>query len=106
MKYLSTVLAVTLVAISPAFGHHSDVALDLNSVVTFEGTVTEFSLRNPHTYFTVATTDENGIELEWTIQMASAITVSRRGWNHGSLCGRLSFDQDTSCKGQTVAWNA
>jgi len=85
MKYLSTVLAVTLVTISPVFGHHSDVALDLNSVVTFEGTVTEFSLRNPHTYFTVATTDENGIELEWTIQMASAITVSRRGWSRDSL---------------------
>ena len=49
---------------------------------------------------------EKGVEIEWTIQMASAITVSRRGWNRDSLCGRSSFDRDTSCKGQTVVWNA
>ena len=82
MKYLPAFFAATFVFASPVSGHHSDVALDLNSVVTFEGTVTEFSLRNPHTYFTVATTNESGAQVEWTVQMASAITVSRRCSKH------------------------
>ena len=85
MKYLPAFFAAIFVFASPVSGHHSDVALDLNSVVTFEGTVTEFSLRNPHTYFTIATTNESGAQVEWTVQMASAITVSRRGWNRDSL---------------------
>ena len=69
----------------PALAHHSDSALDMDIVATFEGTVTEYSLRNPHTYFTVASTDENGEPVEWTVQMASAITTQRRGWTRDTL---------------------
>ena len=76
---LSTLLAL------PALGHHSDAALDMNTVATFEGTVTEYSLRNPHTYFTVASTDDNGDAVEWTVQMSSAITAQRRGWTRDTL---------------------
>ena len=101
MKYLSAFFAATFVFASPVSGHHSDVALDLNSVVTFEGTVTEFSLRNPHTYFTVATTNESGAQVEWTVQMASAITEPRLSLGRGSSIGR-----GASCEGRTSVWNA
>lgn len=82
--------SVTLAALStllflPALGHHSDAALEMETVATFEGTVTEYSLRNPHTYFAVASTGENGEPVEWTVQMGSAITVQRRGWTRDTL---------------------
>ena len=82
----NTVMAVLSTALAaPAMGHHSDAALQMDTVKTFAGTVTEYSMRNPHTYFTVASTDENGEPVEWTVQMASAITVSRRGWTRDTL---------------------
>ena len=57
----------------------------MDSVLSLEGTVTEYSMRNPHTYFTVETTDERGESVEWTIQTGSAISVARRGWTRESL---------------------
>jgi hypothetical protein len=85
MKYLTTFATASFVLASPVLGHHSDAALEMDSIATFEGVVTEYSLRNPHAYFTVETTAENGEQVEWTVQMASAITVSRRGWTRDSL---------------------
>jgi len=73
-------------AIMPsAVAHHSDAALDMNRVETIEGTVIEYTMRNPHTYFVVAAEDANGETQEWNIQLASAITISRRGWTRDTL---------------------
>ena len=57
---LTTTFATALMLASPVFGHHSDAGLDMESIVTFAGTVTEFAWRNPHVYFTVETTDARG----------------------------------------------
>ncbi len=78
-------LATALVFAAPVLSHHSDAGLDMDSVLNFQGTVTEFNWRNPHVYFTVETTDERGEQMEWTVQMASAATVSRMGWASDSL---------------------
>jgi len=53
--------------------------------VSFEGTVTEFSWRNPHVYVAVEATDGSGDPTEWTLQMGSTITVTRMGWTRDSL---------------------
>ena len=78
-----TILAVGAVVAMPVCGHHSDAAIDINSVVTIEGIVIEFNWRNPHIYFTVET--EGGEPVEWTVQMAGTITFSRMGWTRDSL---------------------
>ena len=84
MRYL--VIAATAVTFaSPVFAHHSDAALDMSSLVTVKGKVTEFSLSNPHAYFSVVTQDEQGHEIEWTVQMASRLTLARLGWTPESL---------------------
>ena len=79
------VFFTTLALASSVTGHHSDAGLDMESLVTLEGTVTEFSWRNPHVYFTVETTDERGEPLEWSVQMSSTNTVTRMGWSRESL---------------------
>ena len=78
-------LASASVFAAPVFAHHSDAALDLNSLVTMQGTVTEYSLQNPHAYFSVLTLDERGNEVEWTVQLASRLTLTRLGWTPESL---------------------
>ena len=85
MRHVTTFAAAALVLASPASGHHSDAGLDMDSVVTFEGTVTEFSWRNPHVYFKVASTNEHGEQIEWELQMGSTIVVTRMGWTSESL---------------------
>ena len=82
MRYL-VCLAFTFA--SPVFAHHSDAALDMNTLVTMKGAVTEFSLQNPHAYFSVVTLDEEGHEVEWTVQMASRLTLARLGWTPETL---------------------
>lgn len=84
MRY-PVILASAFLLASPVFGHHSDAALDMRSIVTVQGTVTEFSLQNPHAYFSVATLDERGQTTEWTVQMASRLTLVRLGWTPESL---------------------
>ena len=78
MRYTTTV-AAALVLAAPASGHHSDAGLDMNSVVTIEGTVTEFGWRNPHVYINVETAAERGETTEWTLQLGSTITIMRMG---------------------------
>ena len=70
---------------TPAPGHHSDAGLDMQSVVTLAGTVSEFFWRNPHVYFTVETTSLNTEATKWSLQMGSTITVSRMGWTRDTL---------------------
>lgn len=69
----------------PALGHHSDAALDMNTVATVEGTVTEYSLRNPHSYFVVETKNEAGETVSWEVQMGSVPSLLRRGWTRDTL---------------------
>ena len=84
LKYL-TILPVVCTAAVPAWGHHSDAGLDMDSVVAFEGTVTEFAFRNPHVYIGVATTDESGERVVWSLQMGGTNTLTRRGWTRDTL---------------------
>ncbi len=84
MRY-RTVLPAALVLASPLSAHHSDAGMDMDSVVAFEGTVTQFNWRNPHVYFTVETTDQNGEPVEWTLQTDSTNLRARRGWTPDSL---------------------
>lgn len=85
MRHITPLAAATLVLASPLSAHHSDAALEMDSVATFEGVVTEYSLRNPHSYFTVETTNARGESVEWEVQMGSAISLSRRGWTRDTF---------------------
>ena len=81
----SILLSVLLAFAAPVSSHHSDAGLDMESVQSLEGTITEYSMRNPHTYFVVEAMDASGELVEWEIQTGSAISVARRGWTRESL---------------------
>jgi len=81
----STIVLLASLYVTAAAGHHSNAGLDMDSLVRVEGVVTEFNWRNPHVYFIVTTTNAAGEQVDWDIQMASTITVSRMGWTRDSL---------------------
>ena len=84
MRRYALLSAVCLVAM-PVFGHHSDAGMDVDSIVAFEGSVTEFAFRNPHAYVLVETTAANGERVEWTLQMGGVNGLTRRGWSADTL---------------------
>ena len=49
MRNLLT-LAVAVATAAPVAAHHSDAGLDMQSLVTLDGTVVEYNWRSPHVY--------------------------------------------------------
>lgn len=78
-------LPILILFSTPVLGHHSDAGLDMNSVVALEGTVVEFRWRNPHVYITIESTDEQGDEVEWSLQAGAIPVMSRMGWTRDSI---------------------
>jgi len=101
-RRLRFVIASAALTPAIALAHHSDASIDLDRVVTLEGTVTEWSLRNPHAYFSVETVDQSGQKTEWSIQMGSAIASRRAGWRPDTLSigERVTFSANPSRDGR------
>lgn len=78
-------VVVILSLATPALGHHSDAGVDMQAVVAFEGTVTEFGWRNPHVYVMVEAPDASGETREWSLQSGSTNVQGRKGWKPDSL---------------------
>ncbi|MBT5032589.1 MAG: hypothetical protein HOM55_09885 [Proteobacteria bacterium] len=97
-------LGVTFVAI-PGHAHHSDLGLDMESILAFEATVTEFNWRNPHVYLLVETDDGQGNSVEWNIQLGSVSVSQRRGWTSDSVApgDRVTLRVHPKLNGQPYA---
>ena len=78
-------VAATLVATSPVFGHHSPIIFDANAVVVVQGPVSRFDWTNPHAYIFVETTDDTGRTVEWQFETDATSILLRNGWTPESL---------------------
>lgn len=85
LKSVVLVVAATFGCAFTANAHHSDVGIDLETLVTIEGVVTEFNWRNPHVYLLVDVPNEQGGNTEWEIQMGAVSVSRRRGWSEDYL---------------------
>lgn len=82
----SKVVAISLLAIPvAATAHHSEAGFDLETLLTLEGTVTEFEWRNPHVYLSLDAVQEDGDVSTWVVQTSSTISLMRRGWTPDTL---------------------
>ncbi|MFP6829515.1 MAG: DUF6152 family protein [Gammaproteobacteria bacterium] len=84
---LGGLAATALVAfiLSPARGHHSEAGFDVDAVVAFAGTVTEFSWRNPHVYIRMEAIDAAGNVVDWEVETGATPIMRRSGWTPESL---------------------
>jgi hypothetical protein len=69
---------------APATAHHSFAQFDKTRQVTLKGTVKDWQFTNPHSWLQVIV-QENGHDVEYSIEGASVNTLVRRGW------GRTTF---------------
>jgi len=87
MKHV-VMLAVVAVSLlpGPLLAHHSFTATyDTGKTVTIEGKVTQFLLRNPHSFLHVTVIDKDGKEQNWNVEWAAAGQLGGAGVSRESL---------------------
>ena len=68
------------------FAHHSFTATyDTGKTVTIEGKVTQFLLRNPHSFLHVSVVGKDGKEETWNVEWAAAGQLGGAGVTRESL---------------------
>ncbi len=86
MKNITFPLIMFLSLPLSAFPHHSFVGqFDPNQEVVMSGTVTRVRWVNPHAFFDVMITNENGEEELWAFELGSPNTLIRYGWYRDTL---------------------
>ncbi len=81
MKKLVTGLVAGALALgisAPGWSHHSHAMFDHSVETTIEGTVSEFSYRNPHVFLYVDVAEE-GETVKYWIEMSNIPNMIRRG---------------------------
>jgi hypothetical protein len=79
------VLCLFLIFTPALHAHHSDVGIDMDSILGFEGKVLDFNWRNPHVYMIIEAANEQGELVEWEVQLGSVSTSIRRGWTEDAV---------------------
>lgn len=78
-------VAASLATSVPAFAHHGVSSYDLATEIVLEGVIAEVKWRNPHIYFTIETTDDEGEPLRQEIEGGSISALSTMGLERDSL---------------------
>src|SRR5262245_51953771 len=74
------------IAGEPVRAHHSETAeYDPTQQVKVTGTITKVEWQNPHVWFYVDVTDENGKVTSWAFSTAPPGALMRRGVNRDAL---------------------
>jgi len=82
----ATVCGVLALSSVDLRAHHSFAAeFDSNKVVTLIGVVTKVEWTNPHTYFYVDVTDDQGKVANWAVEGGAPNALYRAGWKPTSL---------------------
>jgi hypothetical protein len=83
---VATCCSVMLAAQASLGAHHSFAAeFDFTKVVTLNGVVTKVEWTNPHTYFYVDVTDDQGKVVNWAVEGGAPNALYRAGWKPTSL---------------------
>ena len=93
---ISVVSAAVLLCAGTAQAHHSNVAYEVNKVITVTGVVKEFQWVNPHTWLHLMVDDGKGGKVEWAAEGRAPGILLRAGWTRSSLKGGETVTVDMS----------
>lgn len=82
---LSAAAGAALFHATPALSHHSNVAFEVNTVITVTGVVKEFRWANPHTWVALTADDGKGGKVDWSIEGRAPGVLLRSGWTRTSI---------------------
>jgi hypothetical protein len=81
-----TVLALTLLIITPVSAHHSFAPYEPTLQIKLSGVVSEFRWGNPHVYIEIDVPEERaGATRHWLVECASTSILNRAGWKFNML---------------------
>jgi len=85
--FILCVAALTMLAVPPAWGHHSFAAeYDSKQALKLTGAVTRVDWANPHVYFYIDVKDaETGRVSNWAFEMGAPAVLQRSGWKRSSM---------------------
>ena len=79
-------VACLLLAVLPAFAHHSFGAeYDANKKVTLKGVVSQVKWQNPHVLIYIDVTDAAGKAVTWAFENSNVHTLATQGYNRNTL---------------------
>jgi len=74
-------VAALLTIVLPARAHHSvPVNFDQSKEITITGTLTEAKWINPHSRFRIEVKQDDGMSVEWLVEMGAVNTMRRAGF--------------------------
>ena len=87
MKRVGLIAVVVILASSvAAYAHHSFAATyDETETITIEGTMVQFSFRNPHSFVQVEVTDDAGNPVRWTVEWGGTAALRNSGVENDTL---------------------
>lgn len=85
-KIAAFVMAFSMTAAVQLMAHHSFAAMyDGSKAIRVTGKLTKIEWSNPHSYFYLDVTDENGNVANWACEGAAPGALSRRGFQKGDI---------------------
>jgi hypothetical protein len=81
----SVVLGLFVLRATPALSHHSNVAYEVNKVISVTGVVKDWQWVNPHTWLHMTVDDGKGGKVEWAAEGRAPGVLLRAGWSKSSL---------------------
>jgi hypothetical protein len=84
-QFAGAIVGAIALAAVPAEAHHSFAMFDMTKEVTVSGTVRQFQWTNPHAYIQLVAKDEQGRDVEWSMEMGAPMYLYARGWRPSSL---------------------
>jgi DNA/RNA endonuclease YhcR with UshA esterase domain len=78
-QFLAALFAL-VIAVAPAFAHHSLAMYDMSNPVTVKGVVERLDWTNPHAHIYVNVKDSKGNVEEWAIEIDRPEFLKRNGW--------------------------
>ena len=84
-QFAGAVAVALALTTGAAQAHHSFAMFDMTKEVTVTGTVRQFQWTNPHAYIQLIAKDEQGHDVEWSMEMGAPMYLYAKGWRPSSL---------------------
>lgn len=84
MKSIFLLAVLTLLS-SPLLAHHSRANFDNSKKLDLNGTIVDFSWRNPHVYIEIEVIDDSGKPVVWLVEGHSVTGMKGKGWDKDTL---------------------